>query len=126
MLKILKYLLPLLVTVVFFGNADRDSYIETDDISNLLCINAEASHSSIDASESELCLPRQVSFGNAQRVQSAPRRTTGMQRNNLEFTKSGKVCNAGLRYVIQKKSIIIHSSLAEPSHILLCLGKLII
>lgn len=126
MRRLLKYLLPVIVTAVFWGCADHSvphvSEIAVADI----CFDGSACHTDISASESGFCLPRQVSFGNTNRVQSTVRRTAGAQRMNLEFAKSGKVVNAGLRYVIQLQSVIAHSSLAEPSRKLLCLGKLII
>jgi hypothetical protein len=49
-----------------------------------------------------------------------------LRNSRAEFAKSGKVVNAGLRYVTQTKSIILHSSLIEPAHKLIYLGKLII
>ena len=80
----------------------------------------------ISASESELCLPRQVCYSNPSGVRTTARRTTGYGRINVEFAKSGKMINAGLRYSIQTKSILIHSSLMNPAQKLLYLGVLII
>ena len=50
----------------------------------------------------------------------------GTQRNNVEFTKSGRIINAGIIYSVQRKSITVLYSHVEPAHRLLCLGKLII
>lgn len=122
----LKYLLPLMVAVVFWNGKDNllstvpEEIIATQTICDAVCDNV------ISTSESELCLPRHVSYTSSSRVQTTARRTTGYSRDNVEFTKSGKIINAGLRYFIQTKSILIHSSLVEPAHKLLYLGKLII
>jgi hypothetical protein len=122
----LKYLLPLVVAVAFWNGKDNllstvpEEIISTQTICDAICDNV------ISTSESELCLPRQVSYTSSSRVQTTARRTTGYSRDNIEFTKSGKIINAGLRYFIQTKSILIHSSLVEPAHKLLYLGKLII
>ena len=122
----LKYLLPLVVAVAFWNGKDNllstvpEEIISTQTICDAVCDNV------ISTSESELCLPRQVSYTSSSRVQTTARRTTGYSRDNVEFTKSGKIINAGLRYFIQTKSILIHSSLVEPAHKLLYLGKLII
>lgn len=126
MKKLLKYLLPLIVTAVFCNLTDGHASVVAEDSVADFCIDAAAAEANISAADSEICLPRPVSFANSHRVQNAPRRTAGAHRVNVEFTKSGKIVNADLRYFIQRKSIIVHSSLVEPSHKLLCLGRLII
>ena len=125
MRNILKYLILVIVAAVF-GHADLSSFSYLDTTAEENAIQSALYETSISASDSELCLPRQVSLTNTVRVQSTARRTNGVQRNNIEFTKAGKVINTGQRYFIQKKSIITHSSLIEPAHKLLYLGKLII
>ena len=124
--KLFKYLLPVLAAVVFWNCAENPANPVSDESVADISLIEVACQSSLSSTDHEFCPPRQVSFANAQRVQNAPRRTSGVQRSNLEFTKSGKVINAVLRYFIQRKSVIIHSSLIEPSHRLLCLCKLII
>ena len=126
MKKLLKYLLPLIAITVFCNCADRSASVVPEDQAADLLIGYDMRDSGISATDAEICLPRQVSFGNTSRLQSAPRRTTGTHRNNVEFARSGKIVNADLRYFIQRKSIIIHSPLVEPAHKLLYLGKLII
>ncbi len=126
MKKLLKYLLPVIVAFAFWNCEERYVSTVAEEVSEVMSLSETSCQTEISESESELCLPRQVSFAGSHRVQSAPRRTTGTHRNNLEFTKSGKVINAGIRYFVQRKSIIIHSSLVEPSFRLLSLGKLII
>ena len=124
MKKLLKYLLVFFAVLAWDseGTAAFAYAQETEEESFFLIDSA----TSISSTESEFCLPRQVSFANTQRVQSNARRTTSISRNNLEFARAGKVINAGLRYFIQNRFIIIRSSLSEPARILLFLGKLII
>jgi hypothetical protein len=126
MKKLLKYLLPVILVVSFWSSADESATTLPEKVDAGMTVSDAAYKAEISAAESEFCLPRQVSFANSQRVQSSPRRTGGAQRSNLEFTKSGKVFNVGIRYFVQKRSIIAHSALMEPSHRLLYLGKLII
>lgn len=126
MKKLLKYLLFFLAAAVLWGEADKEmSSVTAEDVADMVL---EKAISSMDLSQSDhqFSLPRQTSFANSQRAQSSVRRTNSVHRNNTEFAKSGKVVNAGLRYVTQTKSIIIHSSLIEPAHKLIYLGKLII
>lgn len=125
MRNILKYLFLAIVAAVL-GHADFSVISDIDATVEESSIQSALYETSISASDSELCLPRQVSFTNTIRLQSTARRTNCAQRNNLEFTKSGKIINAGQQYFIQRKSIIVHSSLIEPAHRLLYLGRLII
>ena len=126
MKKLLKYLLFFLAAAVLWGEADKEmSSVTAEDVADIVMEKA-ISGTDISQSAHEFSLPRQTSFANSQRAQSSVRRTNSVHRNNTEFAKSGKVVNAGLRYVTQTKSIIIHSSLIEPAHKLIYLGKLII
>ena len=126
MKKLLKYLLFFLAAAVLWGAADKEmSSVTAEDVADMVLEKA-MSGTDISQSDHEFSLPRQTSFANSQRAQSSVRRTNSVHRNNTEFAKSGKVVNAGLRYVTQTKSIIIHSSLIEPAHKLIYLGKLII
>ncbi len=126
MKKLLKYLLFFLAAAVLWGEADKEmSSVTAEDVADIVMEKA-ISGTDISQSDHEFSLPRQTSFANSQRAQSSVRRTNSVHRNNTEFAKSGKVVNAGLRYVTQTKSIILHSSLIEPAHKLIYLGKLII
>ena len=126
MKKLLKYLLFFLAAAVLWGAADKEMFsVTAEDVADLVMEKA-ISGTDISQSDHEFSLPRQTSFANSQRAQSSVRRTNSVHRNNTEFAKSGKVVNAGLRYVTQTKSIILHSSLIEPAHKLIYLGKLII
>lgn len=123
----LKYLFPAIVVCVVVS-CNTDSFVSevSDGDIREIAVDVLSCQTSVSEAESELCLPRQISVTNTVRVQSAARRTNFLQRNNLEFARSGKVMNAGLTYLIQRKSIIIGSSLIEPAFRLLSLGKLII
>ena len=126
MKKLLKYLLFFLAAAVLWGEADKEmSSVTAEDVADIVMEKA-ISGTDISQSDHEFSLPRQTSFANSQRAQSSVRRTNSVHRNNTEFAKSGKVVNAGLRYVTHTKSIILHSSLIEPAHKLIYLGKLII
>ena len=126
MKRLLKYLFLVIVSVLFWNSADYSISPVSEDRQMAKCISDLEYHANISAPDSQLCLPRQVSYSNVQRVQGSSRRTNVVHRNNFEFIKSGKEINADLRYLIQKKSIIIHSSLIRPSNRLLSLGRLII
>lgn len=126
MKKQLKYLLFFLAAAVLWGAADKEmSSVTAEDVADMVLEKAISS-TDLSQSDHQFSLPRQTSFANSQRAQSSVRRTNSVHRNNTEFAKSGKVVNAGLRYVTQTKSIILHSSLIEPAHKLIYLGKLII
>ena len=126
MKKLLKYLLFFLAAAVLWGEADKEmSSVTAEDVADMVLEKA-ISNTDLSQSDHQFSLPRQTSFANSQRAQSSVRRTNSVHRNNTEFAKSGKVVNAGLRYVTQTKSIILHSSLIEPAHKLIYLGKLII
>ena len=126
MKKLLKYLLFFLAAAVLWGEADKEmSSVTAEDVADMVMEKAISS-TDLSQSDHQFSLPRQTSFANSQRAQSSVRRTNSVHRNNTEFAKSGKVVNAGLRYVTQTKSIILHSSLIEPAHKLIYLGKLII
>ena len=126
MKKLLKYLLPLIVAAAFAGSADSDVCVDATSGFAEECIFEQICPTSISSTESELCLPRQVSFANSLPVQGSPQRTNTNQRNNIEFAKAGKVINAGIRYFVQTHSIQTGSSLCDPAYMLLSLGKLII
>ena len=113
------------MAAAFLGCMDERESVASSGAVADMTFGAET-QAAISASEYDFLIPRPTSFASAQRVQGSARRTGSFQRNNLEFAKSGKVINAGLRYFIQRKSLIVHSSLIEPAHRLLYLGKLII
>lgn len=124
MVNLLKYLLFMLICTSFSGSVDEHGDADFRlDIHQIAQISPD---SCISSPDQKFCLPRQISFANTQRVQNAPRRTSGLQKNNVQFAKAGKVINPVLRYCIQNQTLIIHSSQIEPSHRLLALCRLII
>lgn len=126
MKRLLEYLLLFIVAAVLWGSADNAVSASSVGEAEEMAFNGYVCQTDFSPTDSEFSLPRQVSFANSQRVQSTVRRTNNANRSNVEFAKAGKVVNAGLRYFTQLQSIIIHSSLVEPSRRLLALGKLII
>lgn len=126
MKNLLKYLLFFLVAATFVNCTDKSVSSVSDETEAGMSLIESLNHTNISASDSELCIPRQEQIVNSQRIQSTTRRTNHVHRSSAVFAKSGKVMNAGLRYFVQQKSIIIHSTLMEPTHRLLSLGKLII
>ena len=126
MKRLLKYLFPIIFAAAFWSGADMTAHSVSDEILQESVLKETACTTSLSSTETEFCVPRQVSFANTQQVQCSARRTTSIHRNNLEFAKSGKVINVGVAFLIQKISIITHSSLIQPAHRLLSLGKLII
>lgn len=123
---VLKYLFPVIAVLAFWNCMGASASAVTEDESSAVSLAYAAYQADISETRSELCLPRQVSFANSQRVQTTVQRTAGAGRNNIEFTKSGKVINADIRYFTQRKSILIHFSLIEPALKLIYLCKLII
>ena len=126
MKQFLKYLLLLVVVAVLWGSADDAVSAPSVQDMEEIVFNGSITPTSVSAQEPQCNLPRQTSIVSAPSVQNAARRTSSVQRNNLEFAKCGKVINSGLRYFIQLQSVIVHSSLAEPGNMLLCLRRLII
>lgn len=124
--KYLKYLLPLMMALAFLNCTDE--YVPAADgkVHEVISFNSTDCHSDISESESELIIPRRISSAIRHRTLGQARRTAGAHRNSPEFTRSGKIINADIRYSTRKRSATTLSSLAEPSHRLLCLGRLII
>jgi hypothetical protein len=117
----------LIVSAVFAGGTDTVAYSSqsTDSfMTETLCDTV--SSTALSTTDSALCLPRQVSFANTQQVQSSARRIGSTHRNNLEFARSGKVINTGIRYSVQNRSVMTHSRQSDPAALLLSLGRLII
>ena len=126
MKRLLEYLLLFTVAAVLWGSADNAVCAPSVEGMEEIAFNGSITQTSVSAPEHQCNLPRQTSIVSAPNIQNAARRTSTSQRNSLEFAKSGKVINSGLRYFIQLQSVIVHSSLAEPGNMLLCLRRLII
>lgn len=125
MMSLLKYLLPFILAAAVWGGADVPVDV-TEDPALESCIHASVSQTSMSSPDAQLCLPRQVSFANTVRLAGGTVRTISVHRNSLEFAKSGKVINAGIRYSVQNNSVFFHSAKVEPSYKLFFLGRLII
>lgn len=127
MKNLLKYLILGIVALAFHHGVQGDSY--ADEKNSCLDIQHDfsaAGITSISTPESDFCIPRQVSSVNAPRLQNNCRRHETSHRQNVVFMKAGKTINAGVRYIVQKQSILAHSSFIKPSNRLLYLGRLII
>lgn len=127
MKRLIKYLILFVAAVVFLeasGSTDISFHNGEEACADYI---AEYGFSTtLSETEHDICLPRQISSASHARVQSSSRRTVSTQRHHLEFVKTGRIINAGIRYFIQKNSINIHSSLTDPSENLTRLGRLII
>lgn len=75
---------------------------------------------------SELCHPRTFHLEILQRVPSNTRRDNTENKHNVTYLKAGKVIHSGISYYIYNNLKLRNSVLSEPSHRLICLGKLII
>lgn len=126
MKKWLKYLLHVIVVAVFWNVISENASANATDTVADFSVSASAHLSNISDSESEPCLPRQLTFASSHQVQSFTRRAACAQRHNTEFAKTGRIYNTSLRYLIQTISLNTYSSLTESAQRLLCLGKLII
>lgn len=111
--KWIKYLLPVILTVAFWNCTDENESSVPEYTAADISIVESSYQSNFSETESEPCLPRQISCTKNYRVCSAARRSAGYQRCHLESFRVGK-------------SITIHSSLIEPFQKLLSLGRLII
>ena len=125
MKNLLKYLLLSLVALAFHMGAKGDMFAH-EDIQDYASAYTASLNVSITAPTTDICIPRQVSTVSVPRLQSNSNRHETSHRQNCEVVKSGKTINATLRYVVQKQSLIIHSSLMEPANKLASLCRLII
>ena len=125
MKKLLKYILFCIVALAFYNGARTGSY--TEDIS-LADIQNEITTIDcfVSSPQTDICIPRQVSIFTSVRLQTSSRRPDNFQPQNFDCVKSGKIVNAGIRYFVQRKSILAHSTLVEPSHTLIRLCRFII
>ena len=125
MWKILKYLLPLFVVAALCGGTAEHVADVHEDFMSEASLDAVRCQNSISETESDLCLPRQITSGTNTNVQNAVRRTNSAQRSSLEFAKAGKIINTGIKY-LTTNIILFRSALYEPASRLSALGRLII
>ena len=127
MKNLLKYLLLSIVTLAFHMGAKADLFAHEDVQEYDYASACTASlNVSITTPKTDICIPRQVSTVTVPRLQSNSNRHETSHRQNHEVVKSGKTINSILRYVVQKKSLITHSTLMEPANKLVSLCRLII
>ena len=127
MKNLLKYLILSIVALAFYHGAKGDCSV--NDFSTYQDIQNEFSvgnNTSLSSPKADFCLPRQVSSVSIPRLQNNCRRSETSHRQSDMFIKAGKTVNAGIKYIVQKLSILSHSSLIRPSDRLLYLGQLII
>lgn len=91
----------------------------------------EASNTTIQTTDythplSELCDTRTSHLDILQRIPTNTRRADTENRHNLTYIKAGKIINTGRYYTTYNLYKLRNSVLSEPSHRLICLGKLII
>ena len=124
---LLKYLLLSIAALAFHMGAKADLFAH-EDVQHYDCSSAYTTslNVSITTPKTDICIPRQVSTVTIPRLQSNSNRHETSHRQKHEVVKSGKTINSILRYVVQKKSLIIHSSLMEPANKLVSLCRLII
>ena len=127
MKNLLKYLLLSIVALAFYMGAKADLFAHEDvQEYNYASAYTTSLNVSITSPKTDICIPRQVSTVTVPRLQSNSNRHETSHRQNHEVVKSGKTINSILKYVVQKKSLIIHSSLMEPANKLVSLCRLII
>lgn len=127
MRELIKYLLLIIFSVVFYdatGRSDISYMEETVSASPIEIVEADSYISS--DTDSDLCLPRQISSPSPARAQLSLRRADNILKQSLEFVKSGKIFNPNIRFFIQKTRIQNHSSSVDSAHDLTFIGKLII
>ena len=95
------------------------------------CAEPATSEAVVDATDvntpdAELCHQRTFHLDILQRVPTQTRRTDTENRHNLTYIKAGKIINTGRYYTTYNLYKLRNSVLSEPSHRLICLGKLII
>lgn len=122
-----KYLIAIIFIAIAFVSCGKDLDLESKEnpteTSTSELISPYLNSSNIDF---DICFQRQVYSTTAFRVQSAAKRTSNANKNNLEFVKVGKIINTNILNLIHKKSLQQNISFIKPFHRMICLGKLVI
>lgn len=126
MQRIFKYILVMIIAAAVWSGADEAVADLSPEMLVEMAIDDLHPQTSFSDYESEPLLPRQITSSTANHAPVVVRKIGGFQKTKLEFTKSGKLINAGVQYFIQNQYVILRSSKADPAHMLLCLGRLII
>ena len=125
--KLLKYIVPLLLTVVAIVGCGENSHSAVKD-NRVNLLQQEQVTDSLDSYTlcSVLSLQHQISCSNIVHLQGTARRTNYVQKINFEFTKACKCINTGISNFAQNESTTIHSTFIRPAQRLIRLGKLLI
>lgn len=121
-----KYLIPFILSVVFFAASDRSVVSVSEAVLFGDIPESIETATNLSAKESVPCLPRQVSFATAVHAQNSARRTDNIQRQNFSFVRSGKVITPDIIFFIQEISRNTYSSLTDPASRLVSLCRFII
>ena len=126
MLRIFKYILVMIIAAAVWSGADEAVADLSPEMLAELALDDLHPQTSFSDYESEPLLPRQITSSTTNHAPVVVRKIGGIQKTKLEFTKSGKLINAGVRYLRQNLYIILRSSKADPGQMLHTLGRLII
>ena len=114
MKHLLKYLLFSFIALALYSSAGDDSYANVE---NYLEDNPAGEYilSTCDFTtpQGDFSQPRPISTVNAPRVQSNGRNNETSHRQNVEFVKSGRIINTGVRFVAQIQSLSLYSFLTD-------------
>ena len=111
MIRLLKYLLPILFTVAMCGGEGAVSEVSADNNHTEVAV-LSVIQATVSPAESEICLPRQVSAPDSLRLLASARRATSFYRNSVEVARARRP--------------FTHSYTMVPSFRLHLLGRLII
>lgn len=126
MQRIFKYILVMIIAAAVWSGADEAVADLSPEMLAELALDDLHPQTSFSDYESEPLLPRQITSSTTNHAPVVVRKMGGIQKTKLEFTKSGKLINAGVRYLRQNQYIILRSSKADPGQMLHTLGRLII
>lgn len=126
MQRIFKYILVMIIAAAVWSGADEAVADLSPEMLVELAIDDLHPQTSFSDYESEPLLPRQITSSSTNHAPVVVRKVGGISKTKLEFTKSGKLINAGVRYFLQNQYIILRSSKADPGQMLHTLGRLII
>ena len=117
MKNLLKYLLFGIVALAFYGSADKvQSCVEEFSAIEMQVDETSVQDFALSSNEADLSVPRQVSSVSMVRLQKgSSRKQVNNWRQGYEYLKSGKTVNPHTQLVVQRKSLICHSSLVEPA-----------
>lgn len=126
MTRFLKYLILSIVAVALCEASGVSVASSSYDGPQCPVIENLESSSFLSETDDDLCLPRQISYASATRLQSSIRRTDNVHRSSFEFVKAGSVINLSVRGFVQNHFTLVHSSLEDTLSRLASLGRLII